>query len=286
MNINHLKYFYDAARLGSLSKSAELNFVGQPAITKGIQNLESVLGVELLVHKRNQLILSDKGQNVLELSQQIFSSVEALKDAVHEESHELVGSVSFACQSSMAEAFLGETIKALDVNHPKLQVKLSLGRTDIVCKWVRDQIIDLGVVIANVDLRGFDVQPLRSGHFHLVGPSSFKGSLKNTKIMHTEDKNEVLSLKQKFLSHYKQELITKHTIGSWGVIKKFTEQGLGIGFLPDYLIQKELKEGSLKVINKATFSVPYEMVVIHKKNSFMSQNVKQLIKTLVEVGGK
>ena len=42
-NVNHLKFFFDAASLGSVSKAAKKNYVSQSAISQGIKNLENVL---------------------------------------------------------------------------------------------------------------------------------------------------------------------------------------------------------------------------------------------------
>ena len=64
MNLYHLKYFYDSARLGSMTKAAKLHRIGQPAISKGIQNLEATFKKVLISHERNRFHLTEDGEIV------------------------------------------------------------------------------------------------------------------------------------------------------------------------------------------------------------------------------
>ncbi len=82
MNLYHLKYFYDSARLGSLTKASQVNRVGQPAITKAIQNLESTLKKSLISHERNRFQLTEDGETVFRYCDRVFHSMEELKDAL------------------------------------------------------------------------------------------------------------------------------------------------------------------------------------------------------------
>lgn len=45
MNVDRLRYFYDAAKLESVTASAQLNFVTQSAVSQAIRVLEAELGV-------------------------------------------------------------------------------------------------------------------------------------------------------------------------------------------------------------------------------------------------
>ena len=53
MNLNHLQYFLETCRYGSITKASEVCHISQPSITAAINNLEKELGVTQ--EKRNKL---------------------------------------------------------------------------------------------------------------------------------------------------------------------------------------------------------------------------------------
>ena len=66
-------------------------------------------------------------------------------------------------------------------------------------------------------------------------------------------------------------------IGSWGVIKKFALEGIGVGFVPDYMIQSELKQKKLALVEPKIYTVPYQMKLICLKNKYISKKSKAVI---------
>src|SRR5881392_1963510 len=61
-----LRYFAAVAAEGSLSRAAERLFVSQPALTKQIKQLESLLGVQLFTRSRAGMTLTAAGQALAE----------------------------------------------------------------------------------------------------------------------------------------------------------------------------------------------------------------------------
>jgi DNA-binding transcriptional LysR family regulator len=281
MNLHHLKYFFDAARLNSISKAAKGNLVGQPAISKAIKSLEDELGVKLILHERNRFNLTDEGVNAYKYGQGVFDSIEKLKDSLDSKSL-VTGEVLFACQSSMAEsAFLSKAIKKIINKYPGLYPNLSLGRTDLVRSWLQAGKIDLAIVINNRDFNDFHAELVSTGNFYLVKGKDYKGNWKSQGILATDETKELTQLRHKFLTLNEHELKNQMMIGSWGVIKNFALQGIGVGFVPDYLIQKEIKNGQLKYVEKNKYSVPYEIIIITPKNKYISSKVKIVINEIL-----
>lgn len=277
MNLSHLKYFYDAARLGSISKAATLNYIGQPALSKAIKALEIELNTNLVVHKRNSFELTEQGVRVLKNSQKIFDSVETLKDSLYDE-EEVSGEVHFSCQSSMGEShLLTNSIKIMRSYFPKLNPVLSLGRTDLVRTWLQDGKIDFALVINNRDFSDFNTQIISKGYFHLIKSKDYKKNWKSEGVLITEPTKEVEDLKIRYYQFQQNHLPVMMQIGSWSVIKNFVLEGIGVGYVPDYLIEKEIKNRKVKYIEKSKYSTPYEVLLITPKNKYISSKVKRVI---------
>jgi len=275
MNIRHLKYFYDSAQFLSMSKAAKKNFVGQPAISKAIKSLEFDLGVTLVEHQNNRFNLTDEGLKAYQSCQKIFQSIDEFKDSLSEQ-NKYVGEVKFACQSSMAESqFLLNGISSLEKQYPDINPNLMLGRTDLVEKWLNEGIIDFGIVINNRNFKNYKVFPVSKGNFNLVKSRKYKNNWKKEGVLCTEMTQEVGQLQKKFKNFNNVGLVKKMQIGSWSVIKNFVLHGLGVGFVPDYLVKKEIDNGLLSYVEKKKFSVSYEIILIFLKNKYISSKAME-----------
>jgi len=73
LNYHHLRYFYVAAKEGSLKKAAETLHVSQPSISEQIKELEEALGEALFRRSGRSNVLTDAGQIVFRYAEEIFS---------------------------------------------------------------------------------------------------------------------------------------------------------------------------------------------------------------------
>lgn len=280
MNLYHLKYFYDSARLKSVSRAAQLNSIGQPAVSKAIQNLEASLKKDLISHKRNRFHLTDEGETVFSLCHKIFSATDELTAAVQNDL-EVEGELGLACTSSMAEClFLASSLKNLDEKNRKLKIRLSLGRTDLVRDWVNSGKVDLGIVLDNIDLAGFETVTLAKGQYLLVRSPKYKGDWHQDGALTVEPKREVLELRSKYKNAFGKAMKTKMEIGSWSVIRRFVHCGMGVGFVPDYLVREDMKKKTLLAVEPKKLSVKYEIKVIRDPKRFFSRKSKTVIEEL------
>jgi DNA-binding transcriptional LysR family regulator len=284
MNIVHLRYFYDSARLGSITKAGQLNRIGQPAISKGIQNLEATFKKNLISHQRNRFQLTEDGEVVFSYCERIFSATDELKDVL---SKSLVptGEVRLACQSSLAESlFMSLAIKSICQKYPKISIKLMLGRTDIIRDCLRDGIADFGISLDNVDFTGFETATLRRGFFQLIRHKEDKGDWQQNGVLHTENKPEVQALRQMYQASYQKRMKSQMVITSWSVIKRFSLCGIGVGFVPDYMIQDELTNNQLYLVEPKTLRIPYEIKIITNENKYLSKRCQLVVSEFKRLG--
>ena len=72
LNYHHLRYFYMAAKEGSLRKAAEKLHVSQPSISEQIKELEEALGEPLFRRSGRSNVLTDAGQIAFRYAEEIF----------------------------------------------------------------------------------------------------------------------------------------------------------------------------------------------------------------------
>jgi LysR family transcriptional activator of nhaA len=82
LNFHHLRYFWTAARLGSVSAAARELRVAQPTVSAQIQALEQALGAELLRREGRRIALTDLGRVALRHADDVFRAGRELLEAV------------------------------------------------------------------------------------------------------------------------------------------------------------------------------------------------------------
>ena len=82
LNYHHLRYFWTAAKEGSLARAAAKLHVSQPSISEQIRELEGALGEKLFRREGRSNVLTDTGQVVFGYAEQIFALGREMTNAV------------------------------------------------------------------------------------------------------------------------------------------------------------------------------------------------------------
>src|SRR3990170_4344083 len=72
LNYHHLRYFWEAAREGSVTRAGEKLHISQPAVSTQIRGLEQALGEKLFTRSGRTLALTETGRVVYRYAEEIF----------------------------------------------------------------------------------------------------------------------------------------------------------------------------------------------------------------------
>lgn len=274
LNLIYLKYFCDAVRLGSISASALENFVSQSAISQGISQLEKGLKQELITHQVNRFKPTKEGLIVFEKAKSIFNSTQDLENALLMEEGTISGRIDFACMHSFALALLPKCLKKVKQQWPKLHVNFRLAHTDIIKDLIRKGLIDFGIVLDNEDLSSFETYEIYKGHYKLYQSKK----LQSHEFILSEERQETNLLKASYKKYHRKDMPVLMEVSSWEVIANLTEEGLGIGFFPDYVA---LKRNKVLVEYEGRYDpMPYRIYAIFAKTNKIARNVEAFLELL------
>ena len=76
MNVLHMKYALEVARLGSLSKAAETLLIAQPNISRSIKELEADLGISIFNRSAKGMVLTPEGEEFIGYAQSILKQID------------------------------------------------------------------------------------------------------------------------------------------------------------------------------------------------------------------
>ena len=107
MNLLHVKYAAEVARLGSLNKAAESLMIAQPNISRAIKELEADLGITLFQRSAKGMVLTLDGEEFMDYARDILNRIDKLEHSYRNGSHKkhkFSISVPRACYISSAIA--------------------------------------------------------------------------------------------------------------------------------------------------------------------------------------
>lgn len=153
---------------------------------------------------------------------------------------------------------------------------LRFGHTGTIVELVKKGDVDFGIVLDNEDFSAFNFKEIYKGQYRLYQAKKLpKQAVK--KFILSEERKEV-SLLRKYLHQKDIEMKTCMEVSSWEVIASLTEAGLGIGFLPDYIIGKR----PLIPYKCSIPKIPYRILAIFSKNRKLPRNAKMFIDLMGE----
>lgn len=277
MNINHLQYFVDAARLGGLSQAARVNFVTQSAISRAISKLEEDLDLELIIHKQNCFQLTEAGEAVRTHSIAIFESLNQLKDIASDFGKGLRGPLRLGCNEAIASKIIGPMLPQIAAKYPEIRPSILLGNTDLIQEMIDQGDIDFGVVMDDGEVsKLYNTTKVYTGTFVLVKSPKFQdGNIQDHLIV---SRTKPGGLSDRYLREYKKaygETITpKMVIGSWQVIMDLAIKKCGYALVPMFLCKEDIHLKRLEIVRHRVKPLPFDLCTIVGGNKRLPKNAE------------
>lgn len=237
LNLTHLKFFCDAVTCKSISESAQMNFVTQSTVSQAIAKLEMVLEVKLTVHSKQKFQLTPEGKILFEESRHVFKSLFNIENKLHQNSKTVTGQLSFACTNSLGMSFVVPIYKLMQENYPQVKLNMKLGNEQLNRTRLQQNEIEFIISICN--------EPF-SNSKHLLKRGQFNLYQHVESPLHQIEQGLLIDFREgmfisELLNHFETEnpLKIQAELAGWEIVARFIEKNLGIGFLPDYIVQND-----------------------------------------------
>ncbi len=144
ITLKQLRYLLAVAETRHFRRAAELCGVSQPSLSAQIQNLEAVLGVQLVERSRAGVALSPIGREVVNRARRIREDTQGIVDLAASARTGLVGTIRLGTKVTLGPYLLPHVVAALHRRHKQLSLyvresapldlepELAQGRHDVV----------------------------------------------------------------------------------------------------------------------------------------------------------
>lgn len=124
MTLQQLEYFLSAARTLNFTKTAEMYFISQSAVTQQIKNLERELEVTLFERNNNQLALSEAGALFVSEAESIIAKITDSVSKVRAVQKGMRGNLNIGYLKCMEMSRFPQTVQNFHNKYPGVRLNL------------------------------------------------------------------------------------------------------------------------------------------------------------------
>ncbi len=144
MNLDHLAYFAEVARLQHVGRAARALAKSPSAVSHAIANLETEIGHPLFVRQGRRIFLTAHGQRLAVRADEILGSVSSTLDELRAPTIDVTGQLRLAATHGLASEWITPACARLQERHPRMAIELYSLRTADVVRAVAAREVDLG----------------------------------------------------------------------------------------------------------------------------------------------
>lgn len=244
MDWDKLRIFHAVADAGSLTHAGDALHLSQSAVSRQIRALEESLNATLFHRHARGLILTEQGELLFEATNAINHRLEAAVARIRDSKEEVYGELRVTTTTAFGSLWLAPRLPKFYEKYPDLTIDLML----------EERVLDLPMREADVAIRMKEPSQadlirkrLMDVHMRLYAspgyleshgtPESYDDLTKHKIICQSTSAHQVsagAALVKQLIAH---GVSSSLTVNNYFGVLQATLNGLGIGVLPDYIIE-------------------------------------------------
>jgi DNA-binding transcriptional LysR family regulator len=253
MTLEQLKMLVKVAELGSLKDASEQLFKTQPAISQGLKQLETQLGLQLFNRQGYRLALTDNGKQIYQHAQRLMNEAKQIKQLASFLATGNEAAVTLAIEASYDLKRILPVLESIRHDFPHTQIILKQEYINGALEAVKSEQADLA-------LTTIDLLALQSGDYE--AKKLYQGGLYNVASPALLERHPTLMSVEALKDEY--QIVVQDSgqssqginysvqtgqrcwyVNDFNTKKTLIMSGIGWGRLPEYMIENELKSKEL-----------------------------------------
>lgn len=258
INERRIAYLYEAVTIGTVRAAADKLNVAPSAVSRQITLLEEELATRLIERNRKGVKATEAGllmlkyyREALAHEEEYISRLRALRGLQH-------GHIDLAVGEGFLGDLMGNLLPDFNSRYPAITVSVKMSGTNDVIRQIQEDEVHIGLVFhpqnyPDIRSQASCVQPICA-----IAPPDHPLRLLGRKITLAEACQYPLALQESHfgvrqlltMAEFKERLrmVPTVTSNSISVLKHFVRSGMGITFLPAFVVRREIADGHLSAI--------------------------------------
>lgn len=162
LNLDQLRTLVSIADLGTFSAAAQALHLAQPTVSLHISELESRLGVGLVVRGSRSAVPTPAGAALVERARRLLRDADEAIEAVRRQAEGRLGRVRLGTSSGVVIDLLPQVLETLQKTHPGIDVEVSILGSNEAMARLSLGTLDIGLVaLPQPATRGLVLTPWR-----------------------------------------------------------------------------------------------------------------------------
>lgn len=297
MEFREISTFLQVAQQQSFSKAAKQLGYSQAAVTIQIKQLEKELGVHLFDRIGKQISLTHQGQIFYRYAISVVKSMEQAKAAVSNvlDTSELNGRLCLGTIESICASIFPELLAEYHRLYPKVSISIMTDSPDILLERMNENAIDIVYLLDRQVYNSRWKKTLEIPERNIFAASPQHALAQEEREL---DLDEVLQfpflLTEKDASY--RYMLEQYLASTNRVIRPFLEIGntefiirmllknMGISFLPEFTIRRELAQGQLKELKVRGFHMQTWRQIFYHKDKWVTREMQEFLRLAEKMG--
>lgn len=269
LNLHQVRLFNAVAHHKSFSRAAEALFISQPAVSKGVRDLERQLGMPLLDRSRQVVTLTEAGETLFSYAQQLFATEHAAQTALDQLRDLERGHIAIGASPTIGVYLLPELLGTFARVYPKVQLFLDVGTTREIVTRLRLTPMDVAYIEGSIEARdaevgGLHVTPWRADSLVVIAAPNHALARMRPVPLHLiaaepfvqrEPGSATREIIDDGLRARGITLQVALEVGSTEGLKQLVAAGIGLGIVSRFTTLAEVDAGRLVVLDAPELSL-------------------------------
>lgn len=290
LNYHHLNYFWQVAKVGNLTKTAEMLHVSQSALSSQIKQLEESIGSQLFTRENRKLVLTDVGKTTFSYAESIFKLGNELENILNHGAQTEHQTLSIGMLSTMSRNFVEAFIAPL-MNNPKVKLVISArGQANLLNELANHE---LDLILTNIEVRGSTKQSWQCqlltkqpicviGHPGLSLTQDFNQAYQDVDWILPLSNTPIRAAFDGLCAQYQFQPSIIGEADDMAMLRLLTRDTKAVAVMPSVVVKDEVANGNLKVY--ATLPNIYENFYVVTVQKHMSNKlVTELISNFEKI---
>ncbi|OFZ18420.1 MAG: hypothetical protein A2X94_15140 [Bdellovibrionales bacterium GWB1_55_8] len=300
MDLNLLRVLASFAEERTVLAAAQALRITPSAVSQALKRLENEVGLQLFVRSHKKLTLTYEGRRLLESVIPSFHGIQETMDELTNRKNNPTGVIRVGAPTEFAVNFLIPTFSSFAESYPNISLKVKLGSPRALIQ---------GLLSNELDFAYCDDGPYFSTHRstlavehgfkeelvmacsrsfferHLSTGANFSALVKLRHVDYVEDHSAVNIW---YKHHFKKTALRLDlALVSENVhaLIRGIKQGLGLGMVPSYLVENDIRRGDVVVISTGRSELQNPIVLVQHQDRILPLREKLLI-SFVKKNGK
>jgi LysR family hydrogen peroxide-inducible transcriptional activator len=240
--VKQLRYFVALTEIKHFGKAAQACFVSQSAFSAAIQELETLLEVQLVDRNNRRVTITALGEDVATQARLCLRDIESLVEMAGERREPLSGPLRLGVIPTIAPFLLPAMLPKLRRAYPKLKLYLYEDQTERIHEELLEGKLDVLLLALPYDLKSVDTVSLFKDHFclayrentELVDPDAYRFNRLNAEsVLLLEDGHCLRDHALEACRIRDTEKVSRFAASSLLTLIEMVDADLGITFLPE-----------------------------------------------------